>query len=41
MAMFDNNPVGRILNRFSRDLGIIDEVLPATAFDLNLVSTRM
>lgn len=39
MEMFDNNPVGRILNRFARDLGIIDELLPATAFDLNLVST--
>ncbi|KAI1287408.1 ATP-binding cassette sub-family C member 4 [Halotydeus destructor] len=36
MAMFDNNPVGRILNRFARDLGIIDESLPATGFDLNL-----
>ncbi|RWS24157.1 hypothetical protein B4U80_11357, partial [Leptotrombidium deliense] len=36
MAMFDSNPVGRILNRFSRDLGTIDEQLPATAFDLNL-----
>ena len=37
VAFFDSNPVGRILNRFSRDLGIIDERLPYVAFDLNLV----
>ncbi|KAI1287409.1 ATP-binding cassette sub-family C member 4 [Halotydeus destructor] len=36
MSLFDNNPVGRILNRFSRDVGIIDELLPSTSFDLNL-----
>ncbi|CAG2117150.1 unnamed protein product, partial [Medioppia subpectinata] len=38
MAVFDNNPIGRILNRFTKDLGIIDEMLPSTSFDLNLVS---
>jgi ABC-type multidrug transport system fused ATPase/permease subunit len=38
MSMFDNNPVGRILNRFTKDLGTIDETMPGTAFDLNLVS---
>ena len=27
---FDSNPVGRILNRFSRDIGCMDEVLPKT-----------
>lgn len=37
MHIFDNNPVGRILNRFTRDLGIIDEQLPLCAYDLNLV----
>ena len=37
MYIFDNNPVGRILNRFTRDLGIIDEQLPLCAYDLNLV----
>lgn len=37
MALFDNNPSGIILNRFARDLGIIDELLPANSFDLNLV----
>lgn len=35
-AFFDSNPAGRILNRFTKDLGIIDENLPTTAYDLNL-----
>lgn len=29
---------GRILNRFTKDMGIIDEQLPLAAYDLNLVS---
>lgn len=30
---FETNPIGQILNRFSRDTGIIDDLLPITAFD--------
>lgn len=39
ISIFDNNPVGRILNRCTKDVGIVDEQLPSTAFDLNLVKT--
>ncbi|XP_067118442.1 ATP-binding cassette sub-family C member 4-like isoform X1 [Centruroides vittatus] len=33
IAFFDNNPVGAILNRCSRDLGMIDDLLPPCASD--------
>ena len=41
VAFFDSNPAGRILNRFTRDLGIIDELFPAVAYDLNMVSVTI
>lgn len=36
ISFFDTNPSGRILNRFTKDLALIDESLPRSAFDLNL-----
>ena len=33
VSFFDKNPLGRILNRFSNDIGIIDVSLPASMID--------
>lgn len=33
MRFFDTNPSGRILNRFSKDMGAIDERLPTAMMD--------
>lgn len=33
LSFFHANPTGRILNRFTRDLGQVDELLPQTIFD--------
>lgn len=33
MRFFDMNPSGRILNRFSKDMGAIDEMLPRIMMD--------
>lgn len=39
MRFFDNNPSGRILNRFSKDMGTMDEVLPKTMLEAIQVKT--
>lgn len=38
MRFFDTNPSGRILNRFSKDIGAIDEILPRYLLDTVQVS---
>ncbi|CAD7092877.1 unnamed protein product [Hermetia illucens] len=34
MFFFNTNPAGRILNRFSKDMGQVDEVLPSILIDM-------
>lgn len=34
MKFFDFSPIGILLNRFSRDVGFVDETLPATAIEI-------
>jgi len=38
IVFFNSNPSGRILNRFSRDIGCIDTQLPAALMDCIIVS---
>lgn len=38
MQFFNNNPSGRILNRFSEDIGIVDDYIPHIIFDVLSVS---
>jgi ATP-binding cassette subfamily C (CFTR/MRP) protein 4 len=37
IAFFDTNPMGRILNRFSADVGSNDDLLPQTLFDFSVI----
>lgn len=41
MLFFDTNVVGRILNRFSADMGLIDQLLPYTLLDYLQLSACM
>ncbi|KPM06851.1 ABC transporter sub-family C-like protein 4 [Sarcoptes scabiei] len=41
ISFFDSVPTGRIMNRFTKDMGIIDEQLPLAAYDLNLLSLNV
>lgn len=34
MYFFNTNPSGRILNRFSKDMGQVDEILPSVLMDV-------
>lgn len=41
MRFFDTNPSGRILNRFSKDMGAIDELLPKAVLDAGQIILMM
>lgn len=40
VTFFNATPGGRIINRFAKDLGILDGPLPYVAYDLNLVGEQ-
>ncbi|KAL1426473.1 hypothetical protein MTO96_018304 [Rhipicephalus appendiculatus] len=37
IRFFDTNPIGRIQNRFAKDLGTIDDLLPPTGLDITFI----
>eukprot|EP00911_Craspedida_sp_UC1_P000184 UC1_evm1s144 len=41
VRFFETNPVGRLLNRFSKDTGLTDEVLPVTMLDFVSLSISL
>lgn len=38
VSFFETNPIGRVLNRFTRDIAIIDQQIPRNMVDLNVGS---
>ncbi|XP_062560530.1 ATP-binding cassette sub-family C member 4-like [Armigeres subalbatus] len=41
MRFYDTNPSGRILNRFSKDMGAVDELLPKAILDATQILLNM
>ncbi|ODM90032.1 Multidrug resistance-associated protein 4 [Orchesella cincta] len=41
VKFFDDNPSGRVMNRFTKDLGSMDESLPPTLFDMMMIFGQM
>ena len=41
VRFFDLNPLGRIMNRFSKDIGSVDEALPVALFDFLQAGTMI
>jgi ABC-type multidrug transport system fused ATPase/permease subunit len=41
LQFFDSNPVGRIINRFAKDIGFADDNLPMTLYDFMQVQSFM
>lgn len=39
LQFFDSNPIGAIINRFSRDIGYLDEFVPLSMCDLMVIHT--
>ena len=40
IRFFDLNPIGRIMNRFSKDTGVLDDALPIGLYDFINVNEK-